>query len=573
MSSNATINAQQDSPSVSKSKKHRKKKTGGRDRINENGENANGVNVEKPADQSHVETDEQEQEPDTSLSLTGIPFKIQGHALSDKMLTNGDKPSNQTVDSGTYQILENSTSEAEEAVIPLRDASYLSKPTDEEFQLPESRYKSEQTCSEDTEARLDALARERETLRDEVAQLRRSLEELQGKHEEELIDVKGQLEETQGEKDHAETQYRNLLGKVNTIKSQLGERLKADAEELSQARGTIEELEQKCGALQEQNDARSNELKTIAEEGEQRSKELSSLRNRTTLSQQNWSKERDDLLQREAYAREEFEAAKQAMQDWEVLAIEERSMRENFADRVADLEDQVSTHREAHEKAASERDCQSLTVDGLQRALQEIQDARRQELRELVESSQSQVESLQKQLREIEGQAADATTALEAAKQELERALPFEKEVKEKNLLIGKLRHEAVILNDHLTKALKYLKKGKPDENIDKQLISNHVLRFLAFDRADPKKFEILQIIAALLAWSDEQREQAGLARPGASNQSLKVPLSPWHRTPSTPSLSTDLFPESSSRKESLADLWSNFLEQESQEGVQSPNS
>ena len=115
-------------------------------------------------------------------------------------------------------------------------------------------------------------------------------------------------------------------------------------------------------------------MAAIAEEGEKRSKELSSLRNRTTLSQQNWSKERDDLLQREAYAREEFEAAKQAMQDWEVLAIEERSTRENLAERIADLEDQVSTHREAHEKAASERDCQSLTVDGLQRALQEIQD-------------------------------------------------------------------------------------------------------------------------------------------------------------------------------------------------------
>ena len=94
--------------------------------------------------------------------------------------------------------------------------------------------------------------------------------------------------------------------------------------------------------------------------------------------------------------------------------------------------------------------------------------ARRRELRELVENSQSQVESLQKQLKEIEGQASEATRAFEAAKEELERALPFEKEVKEKNLLIGKLRHEAVILNDHLTKALRYLKKGKPDENIDK---------------------------------------------------------------------------------------------------------
>ena len=112
----------------------------------------------------------------------------------------------------------------------------------------------------------------------------------------------------------------------------------------------------------------------MTEEGEQRSKELSSLRNRTTLSQQNWSKEKEDLLQREKYAKEEFEAAKQAMQDWEILAMEERSIRENIAEKVADLEEQVTNHREAHEKAASERDSQSLTVDGLQRALKEIQD-------------------------------------------------------------------------------------------------------------------------------------------------------------------------------------------------------
>ena len=243
---------------------------------------------------------------------------------------------------------------------------------------------------------------------------------------------------------------------------------------MSQARRRIEELEAQRDDLQEQNQSRTAELAAIAEEGEQRSKELSSLRNRMTLSQQNWAKEREDLLQREAYAKDECEAAKQAMQDWEVLAIEERSMRESLAERVTDLEEQVSNHREAHEKAASERDSQSLTVDGLHRALQEIQDgqtdlilvansadtllARRRELRELVENSQSQVETLQ-------------TKMLEATKDELEKALPFEKEVREKNLLIGKQRHEAVILNDHLTRALKYighLKKGRPEDNIDK---------------------------------------------------------------------------------------------------------
>lgn len=224
----------------------------------------------------------------------------------------------------------------------------------------------------------------------------------------------------------------------------------------------------------------------MAEENEQRSKELSTLRNRTTLSQQNWSKEREDLIQREAFAREEFEAAKQAMQDWEVLAMDERSQREIIAGRAADLEEQVSSHRNAHEKAAAERDTQSSTVDGLQRALHEIQDglrskntsylrmlifsclARRRELRELVENSQAQIEALQEQLQKIQNRSSESTEALENTQKKLERALPFEKEVKEKNLLIGKLRHEAVILNDHLTKALRYLKKGNPEDAIDK---------------------------------------------------------------------------------------------------------
>ena len=257
-------------------------------------------------------------------------------------------------------------------------------------------------------------------------------------------------------------------------------------EDLSQARTRIEDLEEQWGILREQNDVRAAELARMAEEGEQRSKELSSLRYRTTLSQQNWSKEREDLVQREILAKEEFIAAKQAMQEWEVLAREERSVRENITERVTDLEEQLSGQREAHERAASERDTQSLTVEGLQRALQELQDgqyfewlislngtdalptARRRELRELVENSQGQVASLQKQLQNAEQEAAEATASLESTRKQLERVLPFEKEAKDKNLLIGKLRHEAVTLNDHLTKALRYLKRRKPEDNIDK---------------------------------------------------------------------------------------------------------
>lgn len=142
---------------------------------------------------------------------------------------------------------------------------------------------------------------------------------------------------------------------------------------MSQARTEIDELKEQNTELQNQVETKSSELASLAEEGEQRSKELSSLRNRTNLSQQNWSQEREELVEREATVRAEFEDAKQAMHNWEILAMEERSIRENLGERVIELEEEVTNYKNAYEKASSESSSQAVTVDGLQRALQEIQ--------------------------------------------------------------------------------------------------------------------------------------------------------------------------------------------------------
>ncbi|KAK7542291.1 putative Golgi matrix protein [Phyllosticta citribraziliensis] len=449
---------------------------------------------------------------------------------------------------------------------------------------------SSTTMDADTTDRLDALAKERDTLREEVTQLRKSLETIQSKHESELADLQSQLTETQVGKEQAENQYKDLRGKVNTIKTQLGERMRADAEELERTRAQIEDLEEQNRREREEADALDEENKRLRKQKEEQDKEIEELRGRASLSQQNWIKERDELIRREAYAREEFETAKQAMQDWEVLAMEERSLRENLEDKVSELEEQVNGLKDALDRTVSDRDAQTSTVDGLQRALRDIQDARKKELREIVENSQTQLDSLRTQLQTAEDASRKAKEEQEKTQKELERALPFEKEVKEKNLLIGKLRHEAVILNDHLTKALRILRKGRPEDNVDRQIVTNHLLQFLALDRSDPKKFQVLQLIAALLGWNDEQREAAGLSRPGSTAtaaNSLRVPLSPFRRTPSTPSLNTDLLlaadttstssaashtssahaASAQANKESLAELWQNFLEQEALEG------
>jgi chaperonin cofactor prefoldin len=77
--------------------------------------------------------------------------------------------------------------------------------------------------------RFEALVRDRDSLRAEVTDMRKSLEEIQSKHQTDMEALQTKLDDAESKKEHAESQFRGLLERVNTIKSQLGERLKEDA--------------------------------------------------------------------------------------------------------------------------------------------------------------------------------------------------------------------------------------------------------------------------------------------------------------------------------------------------------
>jgi len=157
---------------------------------------------------------------------------------------------------------------------------------------------------------------------------------------------------------------------------------------------------------------------------------------------------------------------------------------------------------------------------------------RKAELKKSVETYESQINELRKQVQAAESAANAAKATLESTQKDLERALPFEKEVKEKNLLIGKLRHEAVTLNEHLTKALRILKKGRPEDNVDRQIITNYFLHFLSIDRSDPKKFEALQLISALLGWTDGMASIYCGNPVNLANDMCRAKRASWSRSP-----------------------------------------
>ena len=230
-----------------KSKKQRKKKASTKNRSNGDSVRLNGIQVAAETERDNNANDEPEPEPDTRVTSANIDQKAQPEAESEgnqlhvngNTLAPGMPPASDDEDG--EPCTDGLSASANATVVPQAAGQSTERedPTDSTSQSRGTSVADQGGSAttmdaldappDGSDTRLDTLAREKESLREEVAELRKSIDEIQGRHKEELSDVRGQLEETQNGKEQAESQYRTLLGKVSTIRSQLGERLKADA--------------------------------------------------------------------------------------------------------------------------------------------------------------------------------------------------------------------------------------------------------------------------------------------------------------------------------------------------------
>jgi predicted nuclease with TOPRIM domain len=76
--------------------------------------------------------------------------------------------------------------------------------------------------------KLEALARERDNLRQEVSELRKALEDIQGKHDQEIKNLQVKLETAEESRDEADQRHSDLRVRVKEITATLGERLKSN---------------------------------------------------------------------------------------------------------------------------------------------------------------------------------------------------------------------------------------------------------------------------------------------------------------------------------------------------------
>ncbi|WVW80348.1 hypothetical protein I302_102328 [Kwoniella bestiolae CBS 10118] len=327
-----------------------------------------------------------------------------------------------------------------------------------------------------------------------------------------------ELEGVRHENDKLSNQYKGLLGKLTAMRSTLGDKLKEDAEELDRRENTINVLTTENTALQETLTTLQSELTSASQESSNLSVQLNQLRSQSDSS----SSDVLSLTREMRELRGEMERLRIEREEWEVEAGREREKRESIEDELRVVERYQRDERGILESTLRELEEERQRATNLQEVLEEFQVAKDSELRQATSELETQLRLAATSLSDYKLRCANAETRLSEVSSSAGKVGQMEREMREKNVLIGKLRHDAVVNNEHLTEALRRLRKNSSDNNVDRRLVTNILLSFLTTSRGDTKRFEMLSLLSTILSWDDNEREKAGLQRKGGTNLAVE---------------------------------------------------
>ncbi|ANZ74028.1 BA75_00797T0 [Komagataella pastoris] len=349
-----------------------------------------------------------------------------------------------------------------------------------------------------------------------------------------------QLEEQTQLRVKHENNYQTLLGKLSSMRTVFS-KMKKSQEELEVEKENVRRLEaeklefikqtkqlnEECGKLNEE----VQEMKNLQEQNEnfnveinQNKQELVSL---TSDLKQN--------VQEVERLKAELKRAKAETEEYLMALNEEKIVKNNLKSEIAEQKQLLQIKEEEKDSIVKE----NYNLEEKMKELEEKVKILETEKKSEEASFQTRVNMLKDEVEQLKAKHEEDTTQLKQLELKETKITELSNEVKEKQLQIGTLRHEAVVLNEHLTKALKLIRKDSSTESVDKLLVSNLFISFLNMPRGDTKKYEVLQLIANFLGWDETQKEHAGLIQ---NPNSIK---------------------KRGAKTESFVSLWTEFLEKE----------
>ncbi|OBA21976.1 hypothetical protein METBIDRAFT_39197, partial [Metschnikowia bicuspidata var. bicuspidata NRRL YB-4993] len=367
-----------------------------------------------------------------------------------------------------------------------------------------------------------------------------------------VVQLEERLQHTEQERDHAQSQLEGFLSKISSMKT-VFQNFKATQKELDdvklelnqqreareQAEETTDGLKSQVLGLEAQLQAQADQQQVWDTQGKNQLEVIERLRAEAQdlnaecdrLSQilgtlRRESQKKEDLLQDEKYALEnEVGRLNKKLSEQKAMHNELDLAKE---DAVMENKNLLLALEESQERLA-ERENDLRTLQGSVQDSSRVLEARISELERQLQAkdgdlagAQAQIESISAEMAQVKLASEQSARETAALQKDLEKIKQLEEDVHSKQLIIGKLRHEAIILNEHLTKSLLMLKQklGDSDHTVDRELVSNMVLNFVQIPRGDTKKFEALSLLAGLLDWDDQKKIQAGLMHSGRADES-----------------------------------------------------
>lgn len=373
-----------------------------------------------------------------------------------------------------------------------------------------------QTQTEKSEVGVEAVSvngDDRQTLEEEVQRLKLENEEAGS--------LRQQLEESEKEKQRIKVQYDALLARIGSMKS-LFTKMKENELELGETREQLEhyekqnlQLKHKVESVQKEKQELEKTVSVLKEESESLNAEcdrlsgdLSALRNEHEERDQAFNDKEQRLTSGTRQLEKEVEQLKDLKEELMITIENDKMVISSLNSDVTRLQEQLSDKEGTVNTITAANVALTLEKSELEVALGELQksvEATTIKHMESMKLLQTELESQQEQNSSLKIQG-------EHFQQQALKTEKLEQELKEKQLQLGKLRHEAVVLNEHLTKALQLIKRNSNSETVDKELVTNLFISFLTIPRGDTKKFEVLQLIANFLGWGEDQKLQAGLS-------------------------------------------------------------
>ncbi|CAK9435386.1 uncharacterized protein LODBEIA_P01130 [Lodderomyces beijingensis] len=381
-------------------------------------------------------------------------------------------------------------------------------------------------------------------------------------------ELAAKLRKAEQERDEVQHSYDNLVSRLSSMKTVFG-KMKQSELELEEKTAIVERLTMEKEDLERRNQETIERYETLLatkvdksalhqlrEENAELNNECAKLSDTLTKTRREFTLALEEL-QDEKYAFENTNSKltkkvhelNQEINELNIRQGEAELEHKNIKHTIKDYEEKIDAKdREIEEARVSIRELHNVISNNQQeftntetRLKKEIEDTNREK-----EEQNKTIETLRADLKSYEA-------LLEEMDLKTKRVEELQTEVNNKQLLIGKLRHEAIILNEHLTKALTMLKQGGDSSNksVDRELISNVIISFLQLPRGDSKKFEALQLISGLLEWDPSQKIAAGLQHDSNSNSKNQTNKNNNDGTEAPV-------------RQSFVSLWTEYLEKES---------